>query len=163
MRSPTPACPDDDERTAETTEGPFFSTGSPERTSLREPDDGGIPFTLSGMVTDRECTPLGGAKIELWHAGPDGQYDNEGFTYRGHFFTAADGTFSVDTVKAGLYPGRTRHFHVKVQPEGADVLTSQLFWPDEPDNDGDGIFDERLLMDVVDEIGTERGTFQFVV
>lgn len=161
--APTIACADDDEPTAETTEGPYFSTGSPERASLVEAGDDGTPFTLSGLVTDTECAPLAQAKIELWHADPAGEYDNVSYRYRGHFFTASDGTFTVETLKAGLYPGRTRHFHVKVQPVGGRVLTTQLFWPDEDGNTADGIFDASLLMNVTLNAGSESGSFQFVV
>lgn len=161
--APTIACEDTDEPTVETTEGPFFSTGSPERSSLVEPGDEGTPFTLSGVVTDPDCAALGRAKIELWQAGPTGEYDNSGFRYRGHFFTADDGTFTVETLKAGLYPGRTRHFHVMVQPTGGRVLTTQLFWPDEDGNADDGIFDATLVMDVARSATSESGTFHFVV
>ena len=161
--APTIACDDGDDPTVETTEGPYFSTGSPERSSLVENNDEGTMFTLSGLVTDSQCAPRAQAKIELWHADPAGEYDNVGYRYRGHFFTADDGTFSVDTLKAGLYPGRTRHFHLKVQPPGGSVLTTQLFWPEEDGNAGDGIFDASLLMNVMSDNASESGSFHFVV
>jgi protocatechuate 3,4-dioxygenase beta subunit len=94
---------------------------------------------------------------------PVGEYDNIGYRYRGHFFMADEGTFTVETVKAGLYPGRTRHFHVKVQPAGGSVLTTQLFWPDEQGNVDDRIFDASLVMNVASSTGLEIGAFQFVV
>lgn len=147
----------------ETTEGPYFSTGSPERSSLVENDDEATQFALSGLVVDTNCAPIAQAKIELWHADPAGEYDNAGYRYRGHFFTGDDGTFRVDTLKPGLYPGRTRHFHLKVQPPDGSVLTTQLFWPDEAGNADDGIFDASLLMNVTSGDTLESGTFQFVV
>jgi protocatechuate 3,4-dioxygenase beta subunit len=48
----------------------------------------------------------------------------------------------------GLYTGRTRHIHVKVQRPHGTVLTTQLYFPGEPENDTDSIFDAALLMDV---------------
>ena len=69
----------------------------------------------------------------------------------------------VDTLKPGLYPGRTRHLHLKVQPPDGSVLTTQLFWPDEAGNADDGIFDASLLMKVTSTNTLESGTFQFVV
>ena len=120
-------------------------------------------ITLSGVVTDTQCAPVAQAKIELWHADPAGEYNNVGCRYRGHFFTADDGTFTVETVKAGLYPGRTRHFHVKVQPPDGSVLTTQLFWPDEQGNADDNIFDAGLVMYVASSAGSETGSYQFVV
>jgi len=45
-----------------------------------------------------------------------------------------------------LYPGRTRHIHVKVQAPGKRVLTSQLFFPGDTGNQTDRIFDPALLV-----------------
>ena len=53
---------------------------------------------------------------------------------------------SCATIVPGGYPGRTRHFHVKVQRPGGRVLTTQLYFPGEPLNRRDGLFDERLLL-----------------
>ena len=33
------------------------------------------------------------------------------------------------SIVPGVYPGRTRHIHVKVQPRGGRVLTTQLYFP----------------------------------
>lgn len=60
-----------------------------------------------------------------------------------------------------LYPGRTRHIHVKVQAPGQPVLTTQLDVPGEPGNATDGIFDEALVMDVRDVSGRREATFDF--
>jgi protocatechuate 3,4-dioxygenase beta subunit len=50
----------------------------------------------------------------------------------------------------GLYPGRTRHFHVKVQAAAeSPVLTTQFYFPDEPRNGEDDLFRPELLMQVV--------------
>lgn len=46
----------------------------------------------------------------------------------------------------GLYPGRTRHYHLRAQREGGAVLTTQLYFPGEPGNARDRIFDPRLLL-----------------
>jgi protocatechuate 3,4-dioxygenase beta subunit len=46
----------------------------------------------------------------------------------------------------GLYPGRTRHIHVKVQAPTQRVLTTQLYFPGEPRNARDRIYDADLLM-----------------
>jgi hypothetical protein len=62
-----------------------------------------------------------------------------------------DGRFELTTIVPGVYPGRTRHIHVKVQAPDGPILTTQLYFPDEPGNASDGIFDERLLMDMSEE------------
>jgi protocatechuate 3,4-dioxygenase beta subunit len=126
--SPTPACADNDEPTLEQTEGPYFTPSSPERTKLREAEMAGTPITLTGFVLTRSCRPIAGALVDLWHADDAGQYDNVGFRLRGHQFTGADGRYSFETIMPGLYPGRTRHFHLKFQAPNQPVLTTQFYF-----------------------------------
>ena len=63
----------------------------------------------------------------------------------------------------GLYPGRTRHIHVKVQAPNGPILTTQLYFPNEARNATDGIFSSALLMNVQDASGGRTGTFDFVL
>jgi len=162
--APTPACgDDDDEPTPAQTEGPFFSPSSPERTSLIEPGVSGTPLAVTGYVLATDCRPVAGALLDFWHADDGGQYDNVGFRLRGHQFTDAEGRYSLETIMPGLYTGRTRHIHVKVQPPGTAVLTTQLYFPGEPGNASDGIFDQRLLMDMTGVADGRAGVFDFVV
>jgi protocatechuate 3,4-dioxygenase beta subunit len=144
--SPTPSCDDGDDPTPEQTEGPFFTPDSPERTSLRESGIDGTPFLLTGTVLATDCTPLSGALLDFWHADDSGEYDNDGYRLRGHQFTDADGAYRLETIVPGLYTGRTRHIHVKVQRSGGSVLTTQLYFPGEAGNESDGIFDPALVM-----------------
>ena len=145
-RSPTPACDDGDEPTPAQTEGPYFTPNSPERSNLREGDVAGTPLTLTGFVLTRSCRPLPGVLVELWHADQEGVYDNDGYRLRGHQFTGPDGSYRFETILPGLYPGRTRHFHVKYQAPDQPVLTTQLYFPGEPDNRRDRIFSPELLL-----------------
>ena len=144
---PTPACDDGDEPTPQQTEGPFYTPSSPERANLRDAGIAGTPIVLSGIVLTRSCQPIAGALVDLWHADDSGAYDNEGFRLRGHQFTDADGRYVFETIVPGLYPGRTRHFHVKFQAANQSVLTTQLYFPGEPDNERDGIFDAGASAD----------------
>jgi protocatechuate 3,4-dioxygenase beta subunit len=148
----TPACDDDDEPTLEQTEGPYFTPNSPERTTLREADMAGTPITLAGFVLARSCRPVAGALVELWHANDAGEYDNVGYRLRGHQFTEADGRYLFETIVPGLYPGRTRHFHLKFQAPNQPVLTTQFYFPGEPGNERDGIFDPALLLQINGEV-----------
>jgi protocatechuate 3,4-dioxygenase beta subunit len=158
--APTPACDDGDDPTPEQTEGPFFTPNSPERTSLREDGLEGTPFLLIGAVLATDCTPLSGALLDFWHADDTGEYDNDGYRLRGHQFTDADGAYRLETIVPGLYTGRTRHIHVKAQRSGGAVLTTQLYFPDEPGNESDGIFDPALLVSLS---GSGRASFDFVL
>jgi protocatechuate 3,4-dioxygenase beta subunit len=161
--APTPACHDGDEPTIRQTEGPFFKPKSPARSDLREPGAGGRPFELSGFVLTRRCRPLGGAVVDLWHADDKGEYDNAGFRYRGHVTTGPDGAFRFRTIIPAAYPGRTRHYHVKVQAPGSRLLTTQLYFPDEPANRRDGLFQQALLMRVANTGEGPAGRFDFVL
>jgi protocatechuate 3,4-dioxygenase beta subunit len=69
----------------------------------------------------------------------------------------------LETIVPGLYTGRTRHIHVKAQAPNQPVLTTQLYFPDEPANATDGIFDPALVMDMEDAADGEVGYFTFVL
>ncbi|MFF0432977.1 carbohydrate-binding protein [Streptomyces sp. NPDC004327] len=159
----TPECHDGDPATPEQIEGPYFKPNSPLRTSLLEPGTAGIRLTLSGYVFGRACRPVSGVLLDFWQADTNGAYDNTGFRFRGHQFTASDGSFALTTIVPGLYPGRTRHIHVKAQAPGRPVLTTQLYFPGEPRNNTDSIFDARLLMNVRDAGGAKEASFDFVL
>ena len=161
--APTPVCHDGDEPTIRQTEGPFFKPRSPERSDLREPGAGGRPFELSGFVLTRRCRPLGDAVVDLWHADDRGEYDNTGFRYRGHVTTGSDGAFRFRTIAPAVYSGRTRHYHVKVQAPGSRLLTTQLYFPNEPANQRDGLFQRALLMRVANAGDGGAGQFDFVL
>jgi protocatechuate 3,4-dioxygenase beta subunit len=161
--APTPSCHDGDEPTVRETEGPFFKPKSPERGDLRESGGRGDRFELSGFVLTRSCRPLPGAVVDLWHADEKGEYDNVSFRYRGHVITGADGAFRFRTIVPAIYPGRTRHYHVKVQARGSRLLTTQLYFPNEPANLRDGLFQRELLMQVADSGDGLGGRFDFVL
>jgi protocatechuate 3,4-dioxygenase beta subunit len=161
--SPTPACRDGDEPTLAQTEGPFFKPSSPERIELIEAGMAGQPIELVGFVLSRNCKPIAGALLEFWQADDRGQYDNSGFRLRGHQFTDADGRYRLKSIVPGVYVGRTRHIHVKVQPRGGRVLTTQLYFPGEAKNRSDGLFRKELLVRTAKNEGWLAGRFDFVV
>jgi protocatechuate 3,4-dioxygenase beta subunit len=157
---PTPACDDGGDPTPAQTEGPYFTPDSPERASLLEAGMAGDRLTVAGTVLATDCRPLRRALLDFWQADADGRYDNQGYRLRGHQFTDAAGRFRLDTVVPGLYPGRTRHIHVKVQAPDGPVLTTQLYFPGEAANAGDGIFREELLLTMD---GDRQASFTFVL
>jgi protocatechuate 3,4-dioxygenase beta subunit len=159
----TPQCRDADDPTPAQTEGPFFTPNSPERTSLIEQGMEGERISLVGFVLDRRCRPVPGALLDLWHANADGEYDNVAYRLRGHQFSDAQGRFLFETIVPGRYPGRTRHFHVKVQAPRQDILTTQLYFPGEPGNNRDWIFDEALLLDLKQDAAMKIGRYDFIL
>lgn len=163
--APTPACGDDDdfEETLAQTEGPFFTPNSPERTSLLEEGMPGTKLVVTGYVYSTDCRPIENALFESWQADDAGEYDNVGYKLRGHQFTDNDGRFELTTIVPGLYPGRTRHIHVKVQAPDGPVLTSQIYFPDEEQNERDRIFNPALVLDMDETDDGQLGYFTFVV
>lgn len=63
----------------------------------------------------------------------------------------------------GLYPGRTRHIHAKVQAPGQPILATQLFFLGEPRNAQDGIYRDSVLLTMPNEGATRTGKFNFVL
>jgi protocatechuate 3,4-dioxygenase beta subunit len=142
------------------TEGPFFTPNSPLRASLVEAGSKAGRFVVTGRVLSAQCKPLASALVDVWHADEDGEYDNAGSRYRGHQFTDAEGRYRFETIVPALYPGRTRHYHVKIQPKGGRLVTTQLYFPGEPMNRRDGLYRQEL------ELKTPRsgeGAFDFVL
>ena len=160
---PTPECKDGDEPTAAQTEGPFYKPSSPQRADLREPGLGGRPVVLTGLVLTRRCIPVARALVDLWHADDKGDYDNRGFRCRGHVLTDEAGRYQFRTIMPALYPGRTRHYHVKVAAPGRPLLTTQLYFPNEPGNARDGLFQRALLMRVSQSGEGLAAQFSFVL
>jgi protocatechuate 3,4-dioxygenase beta subunit len=161
--TPTPACHDGDPPTRPEIEGPYFKASSPLRSDLREPGIAGRPVDLSGVVLTRACRPVAGVLFELWHADDRGEYDNAGFRLRGHVSTDAQGRYAFRTIFPGLYPGRTRHYHIKVQAPNRPVLTTQLYFPDEPRNRRDSFFHDELVMKVAAADDALRARFDVVL
>lgn len=161
--APTPACDDGDDATPAQTEGPYYTPNTPQRTSLLETGMAGVKLVVSGQVLTTDCQLVARALLDFWQCDDAGEYDNAGYRLRGHQFADDQGRYSLETVVPGLYPGRTRHIHVKVQAPNQPVLTTQLYFPGEPSNDRDGIFNSALVMDVQDDAAGKVGAFNFVL
>jgi protocatechuate 3,4-dioxygenase beta subunit len=160
---PTPACADTDDVTPRQTEGPYYKRRSPQRTSLLDPGMTGTIIVVTGHVLSRRCQPMARTLLDFWQADDQGQYDNEGYRCRGHQFTDEAGRYRLETVVPGLYPGRTRHVHVKVQAPNQRILTTQLYFPGEPHNARDGIFNPALLMAIQDTADGKIALFNFIL
>jgi protocatechuate 3,4-dioxygenase beta subunit len=160
---PTASCPDGAEPTARQTEGPYFKPASPERASLLEPGMKGVRVVVTGVVRLASCQPVSRALVDVWHADDRGDYDNAGYRLRGHQFTDDQGRYRLETIVPGVYPGRTRHFHLKVQAPKGPVLTTQLYFPGEAANASDPIFKRELVLRVRDGAEGKTATFDFVL
>ena len=95
---------------------------------------------VTGRVLNVAGNPIRGALVELWHADREGDYlysanatrnpaCDSNFAGFGQFTTGRDGRFRFRTVKAGLYNGRTRHYHWGVTlPGELKRTTTQTGW-----------------------------------
>jgi len=160
----TPMILDADDPTPELTEGPYFTASSPRRRSIVAAGALGTRLALTGRVLTTTGKPVPKALIDFWQCDARGVYDNSGYRFRGHQFTDARGGYALTTVVPGLYPGRTKHIHVKVQARKRSVLTTQLFFPGVSGNGADSIFTRECLVSgwrVVD--GRRVARFDFVL
>jgi len=133
-------------------EGPYFVDGMSNRSDIRsDTSDGsvqeGIPLRLVLNVYGIDgndgkgigsCTPLSGAKVDIWHANSQGVYSGVqdagtgGNDFlRGYQVTDDNGTVQFTTIYPGWYQGRAIHIHVKVRTfEGSNETlewTSQFY------------------------------------
>jgi protocatechuate 3,4-dioxygenase beta subunit len=154
--APTPAYADPDDATPPVGEGPFFRPRSPERASFREAGDGGTPFELTGRVLTTDGKPIARATLDFWHTNNAGSYDNEGFRFRGHQYTDADGRYVLRTIVPGAYGGMAKHYHVKLAGAGL-ALTTQLQFPEDAEAFR---IDPRRLIEVA---RPGQGRFDFVL
>ena len=159
----TPACGEHPESTPAQTPGPFYTPDSPRRSSLIVPGASAERLVLAGFVLSPQCTPVANALLDFWHCDERGDYDNNGFRYRGHLFANEQGLYRLETIVPGEYPGRTRHIHVKVRAPGSRVLTTQLYFPDEPRNRSDWIYRPELTMQVTRSDGRRDARFDFII
>jgi protocatechuate 3,4-dioxygenase beta subunit len=161
--APTPQCHDGDKPTKDDIEGPFFKYSSPQRSDLVEPGTRGELIILEGYVLSRSCRPIPQAILDFWHADENGDYDEDGFRYRAHLFSDGNGKFRFRTIVPGLYPDRTRHFHMKVQAPNRPLLTTQLYFPGEPRNSIDDYFSPLLLLRMARSPDAFTARFDFVL
>jgi protocatechuate 3,4-dioxygenase beta subunit len=122
----------------EVTEGPFYVDPKLIRSDIAEGKPG-LPMQLRLQVVTADCTPVVGARVDVWHCDAQGSYsgvknlggaeDTTGQTFlRGTQSTDAEGVASFETIFPGWYHGRTTHVHYKVFLEDKTVLTSQIFF-----------------------------------
>jgi fermentation-respiration switch protein FrsA (DUF1100 family) len=121
----------------------------------------GTQLILRGTVYTIDCQPVAGALLDFWQADAQGVYDNVGYRLRGRQLSDSAGGYSLETVLPGEYPGRPPHIHVKVQAPGQPALTTQLYFPDNPQNAADNIFDPRLLVSIQETATGLSGAFDF--
>lgn len=138
------------------TQGPFYPDKFPLDTDndLLQINDRITPAVgeityLSGKVLSAAGLPLRNAVVEIWQTDNNGAYIHSqsgnanvrdgNFQGFGRFLTGSNGEYLFRTIKPVVYPGRTRHIHMSIQPAGGAKLITQVFVAGEPQNDRDGV------------------------
>lgn len=138
--------------------GPFWREGSPAlphgASIVRSPTPG-EPIFVEAEVVDAAGAPVAGARVDVWHASPEGFYENQDpgqadMNLRGTFTTDAAGRIAFRSVKPVGYPVpvdgpvgallraqgrhnmRPAHLHFLIVKEGFKPQFSQLYSADDP-------------------------------
>jgi len=99
--------------------GPFYKPDAPLRTRVGE------GYLLTGTVKSSEaCSPVSGARLEFWLAGPDGQYDDH---HRATVFSDPSSRYRFETNLPPPYSGRPSHIHIRVSAGRFQTLVTQHY------------------------------------
>lgn len=129
--------------TPQAEEGPFYADPKLLRSDIVD-GKAGIPLTLRLRVIEAgACTPIPGARVDIWHCDARGLYSafpgqgdrhnidrSQQSFLRGTQLTGAAGWVAFNTIYPGWYDGRATHIHFKVFLDDKNVLTGQTFLPD---------------------------------
>ncbi len=87
----------------------------------------GERLVLSGRVLGPDGKPRSGVAIEVWHTDAGGHYRRDNTDgparLRGVVRTGADGSYRIETIKPGHYPGTTHGAHMHFKIEGGATQT----------------------------------------
>lgn len=99
--------------------GPFYKPEAPLR------DRVGKGYELRGMVmSTKNCSPIPQARIELWMAGPDGEYKDD---YRATVIPNNAGEYFLESHMPPSYFSRPPHIHIRVSADGFKPLVTQHY------------------------------------
>jgi protocatechuate 3,4-dioxygenase beta subunit len=100
--------------------GPFYKPDAPPRSAV------GTGYALTGMVrSSKDCSPIPGAVIELWLAGPGATgYDD---AHRATIGADSSGAYRFESNIPPPIEGRPPHIHLKVTAKGYVALVTQHY------------------------------------
>jgi catechol 1,2-dioxygenase len=146
--------------------GPFWRDGAPPMRngeSLVRSATPGDPVFVDAWVRDQRDQPVANARVDVWHASPEGYYENQDpeqadMNLRGTFVTDAAGHIAFRTVKPAGYPVpidgpvgallraqgrhnmRPAHLHFMIHKTGYKTQFSQVYSADDPHLESDAQF-----------------------
>jgi len=129
------------ESTTEDALGPYFLEGAPFTESIVTADYQGELLFISGNLTNNCETPVLNAELDFWQTDEDGEYDYDGYRYRGKILTDDEGNYNLETIIPGKYGNgsqfRPAHIHLKILVAGNDELVTQIYFEGDTDIDTD--------------------------
>lgn len=161
--------------TPQSEEGPYYVDPKLVRADIAEGRPG-VPLSFRLRVIEAgSCTPLSGARVDIWQCDARGLYsafreqgdghniDQSGKTFlRGTQMADGAGWAAFNTIYPGWYAGRATHIHFKVFLDDKTVLTGQSFFPEALNEfiynnvpDYTGRPKQRLVINANDRVATE--------
>jgi len=161
--------------TPQSEEGPYYLDPKLVRADIADGRPG-VPLSFRlRMIEAGSCTPIPGARVDIWHCDARGLYsafrdqgdghniDQTGKTFlRGTQLADAGGWAAFNTIYPGWYAGRATHIHFKVFLDEKTVLTGQSFFPEALNEfiytnvpDYTGRPKQRLVINANDRVATE--------
>ena len=150
--------------------GPYYVSGTSKITNLNTQNLKGDKIIVSGKLYGSidKTKPVVNAMIEVWHADNGGIYHPVGsgnvsnytadkITLRGFVNTDAQGNYSFESIRPGLYPGRPRHFHYRITANGYKTLVTQIYFKDDQTTASENIETCRIIDFKKDNAGTYKG------
>ena len=156
-------------------EGPYYPRTKPKEVDSNLLDflgrglPDGEPLQLKGRVFDQKGVLIEGARVEIWQNDNNGIYNHhkapnrEKFDRRfqgfGSFITKKDGRYNFITLVPVPDHKRPPHIHVKIFRGQKEILTTQLYIKDHPENNRDGLLSlmlypgqHKLLIELKDTV-----------
>jgi protocatechuate 3,4-dioxygenase beta subunit len=122
-------------------EGPYYKDEKLNRMNIVEHKKG-MPIEYRFMVEDQHCRPIEGAIVDIWQCDADGLYSDFKVEHtvsetwlRGYQYTDKEGNCRFHSIFPGWYTGRVTHLHAKVHVNSKTLLTTNLFFPKEVEDE----------------------------
>jgi protocatechuate 3,4-dioxygenase beta subunit len=128
-------------------EGPYYFDAKLVRSNIVDGSRGVQLQLVMSVASVRGCLPIQGARADVWHADADGFYSGydgqlatgdvpatsrPGRTFlRGTQYTDGSGAVSFRTIYPSWYRGGTPHIHFKVFVGDGAVVTNQIIFPED--------------------------------
>lgn len=113
--------------------GPYYRAGAPSIVDLAGSEPG-TALAIAGQITDTDCAPLAGARIEVWQADAAGDYHDD--RLRGTLVADAAGAFAFTTIMPGRYLQATgyrpAHLHLRLTAPGFRTVVTQIYFAGDP-------------------------------